>query len=107
MERTPKIRLGGRRQKVRDNLVYLKDGTFAEIYQGEGPWHAHPVLLRPFNPAIGISLPWHLTGVHEYRGVDRNTVLQINKEDLAGKGIIFGNIITSWLMDWSLSKKDE
>ena len=79
----------------------------AEVTDGLGPWTAHPVNLLPYDPRIGIQLPWAMVGIHNYGGLDLNEQIEITREDIAGKGFICGAQISSWYQAWFSSKVDD
>ena len=101
------LNIGTRSNKNCDSIVYLRDGTFALLVEGQGPWRAHPISVRPYNPAIGLSLPWYMVGIYTFVKVDEEITVNVSREDVEGKGILFDNILSSWLPEWSQSKYDE
>ena len=61
-----KIAGPGKSSKVRDSLIATKDGRLLEVFgQESDPWKAYEVRVEPFEPNIGLQLPWSKVGVHK------------------------------------------
>ena len=107
-ERQFKIKVGQRKsRRFQDDLVMLKDKTFVKLTAGNGPWTGRKVLTTPYNPPIGIPLPWNIVGMAEYRGIDETEICNVARADIAAKAVIFDGVISSWMTEWNLSKRDE
>ena len=101
-----KVGKAGRSKNVKDNLVLLKDFTYAEIMDDEAPYMVYPILTTEYQPDIGITLPWDVVLVHNYDGLDLHRTLAINDEDIVGKGMLCNGVLTGWYMEWFMSKRD-
>ena len=102
-----RVRKATRSTRIKDSLVVLKNGKIVEVTTNESPYRAYPVICAPYDPRIGVRLPWEKVGVYRYRGLKYDEVIEVAKEDIVGKAIISGGIITVWLKDWFLSKVDD
>ncbi len=100
----------GKSTKVGDHLVSLKNGQKIHVTKLEdehGNFTGHPVRLTRVRPTQGLpELPWHLIGVFKYQGIDMNTTCMFTRADVVGKMMCSGNIISEWLPDWFMSKRD-
>ena len=86
----------------------LKDGSYVEVTSNERPFKGYVVKVQAYNPAnFGIPLPWALSGVERYDGLDLRTEVDINEDDVLGKAVICGEILTGWYKEWMLSKTDD
>ena len=100
------VRKATKSQRIADDIVLLKDDTFAQVINDTAPFHAHSVLTTVYQPDLGFRLPWHVTLLHTYAGVDTMTVRIISEEEIVGKALICGNIISGSYKEWFMSKRD-
>ena len=81
-------------KRIADDIVLLKDDSFAQVVTDTAPYHAHPVRTSVYQPDLGFRLPWHVTLLHTYRGVDTMTTRIITEDEIVGKGLICGDILS-------------
>ena len=108
--RRKRMKLGKatRSNRFRDSLVQLKDGRLAEIYkvEGENKFRGYVIRTSPYEPRIGIKLPWAKVGVWRYHGINYGAEVAFNYDDVRAKAVIIDNVITVWPSDWFMSKSD-
>ena len=93
--------------RKRDSIVYLHDGRLAEVIEGEGPWRALPVKVKPYTTNIGFTLPYGDVGLYIYDGLDYAGEFILHREAIKGKAMICGTVISHWLQPWFMSKVDQ
>ena len=93
-------------KRIGNDIVLLKDDTFAQVVTDTAPYHAHPVRTTVYQPDLGFRLPWHVTLLHTYAGVDTMTMRIVSEEEIVGKALICGNVISGSYQEWFMSKRD-
>ncbi len=103
-----KIEAQKRSTRVADCHVVLTTGELVKVTKKEGDEYVgYALRVARIRPATGnINLPLHLVGLHEYKGVRSSEVRRFKHEDVRGKAMICGNIISEWLPEWFMSKLD-
>ncbi len=92
-----------------DNLVSLHSGEVLHVTKRKdnGDFEGHPLRLDRLRPTSDLpNLPWHLVGVHRNLGVNAKKVCTFSRRDVRGKMMCCGDIISEWLPEWLMSKKD-
>ena len=97
---------GTRVKRIANDLILLKDDSFAQVMNDTPPYHAHPILTSVYQPDLGFRLPWHVTLLHTYRGVDTMTMRIVNEDEIVGKALLCGNVLSGNYQEWFMSKKD-
>ena len=56
----------GSSKRIGDYLVVRADGSIYKVFEKitNNSWRAHPVNVLPYRPGMGVTLPWHLVGIH-------------------------------------------
>ena len=100
--------------KVADSLVWTAGEVpgaeeFYDIQLVDGDSvHAHTVHVSPLaTNSDGLTLPWHLTGAYVYLETDTSEVQVIQRQDICGKAMRCGSVITTWDSRWLMSKIDQ
>ena len=93
-------------KRIANDLILLKDDSFAQVMNDTTPYHAHPILTSVYQPDLGFRLPWHVTLLHTYRGVDTMTMRIVNEDEIVGKALLCGNVLSGNYQEWFMSKKD-
>ena len=97
-----------RNTKVADNLVITREGIFQvneELH--EDVYSCNRLVLGRFRAdAVDSPLPWHLVGVHRFRGVSAETSV-VNRNEVMGKAMLCGKNVLEWRPEWLMSKKDQ
>ena len=101
-----KVQKATRSKRIRDNLVMLRDGSFAMVLNNTPPYFAHPVNTTVYQADMGFRLPWHITLLFNYEGIDAQKIVTIEEEDITGKGLVCGNILSGHYQEWFMSKRD-
>ena len=91
-------------KRIQDSIVLLRTGQLVKVINDD--LHAHPIKVSPFRPRMDYNLPWEAVGVYKFDGLDTETVVQINREDVIAKGLVSGNLLTLYMKPWFMSKKD-
>ncbi len=92
---------------MRDDLVVHKNGNIYQVDEKEDKELTcrQVVLAKVRQDYVGLDLPFELVGIHQYGGMDVETV-QIQEEDIKGKAMMCGQVITEWMPEWTMSKID-
>ncbi len=98
-----------RSTRIGDHLAVLKDGSIIHTMKStKKGLQGHPMnLVRCESPAGHISLPWHKVGVFESAGVDTSRTVTFKMQDVVGKAMICGDIVSTWKPEWIMSKKKQ
>ncbi len=107
-QRRMRIAQQGRSTKVADNHVILTTGEMVKVTKKDGAYfEGYALRISRISPAVGdVNLPFHMVGLHKYEGVRSSEVRRFKYEDVRGKAMICGNIISEWLPEWFMSKLD-
>ncbi len=94
-------------KKIGDHLAVLKDGSIVHTMKAEkNRMQGHPLkLVRCESPTGHIPLPWHVVGVYESAGVNTDITVDFTKEEVVGKAMMCGEIVSTWKPEWLMSKK--
>ena len=88
-------------------MVLVKDGRLAEVTAGAGPFSALPIRTRPYEANIGLDLPWADVGLFKYAGLDYSGGFQFEHTEVKGKAMLCGDVLSTWLQPWFMSKCDQ
>ncbi len=64
-------------------------------------------LVRCESPAGHISLPWYKVGIFLSAGVDMSRTVNLKMRNVVGKAMICGDIVSTWKLEWIMSKKNQ
>ncbi len=104
-----KVAPAGRNKKVADDTVLLTSGEIVRVTKknDDGTYTANPFRLDSYRPLAGEpKLPWQSVGIHINKGIQASVSRTFSHQDVAGKAMICGDIISEWLPEWLMSKVD-
>ncbi len=99
----------GKSTKVADNLVWTAQHDFYSIERkGEGGvfWCRKVNKTEIRTDYIPDQLPWGSVGAYKYLGEDQGELLPINRNQILGKAMVCGTVMTTWKREWLMSKED-
>ena len=89
-------------------MLWLRDGSLAEVTAGTGPFQVLQVKVQPYDANIGLDLPWAEVGLFLYDGLDYNGgAFQVQRDEIKGKAMLCGEVLSTWLQPWFMSKVDQ
>ncbi len=104
------MRIGpqGRSSKVADDHVFLTTGEAVKVTKKDAQgYEGYVIRLKNVSPAAGgINLPWHMVGIHVNGGLKTSELVKFKYEDVQGKAMVCGDIISEWRQEWFMSKLD-
>ena len=88
--------------------MWAADGQFYDIQSVDGNLITeHPVHVSPFlTEYTNVRIPWHITGTYKFRST-ASELTTISRNDILGKALLCGSIITTWEPSWLMSKFDQ
>ncbi len=104
-----KIAPEGRNSKVADNMVLLKTGEIIRVTEkhDDGTFTGNPLRLGSYRPLAGEpQLPWRSVGIHFSKGIQASVTTHFSHQEVAGKAMVCGDIVSEWLPEWLMSKVD-
>ena len=102
-----RLEKAGRSTRFRDSRVLLRDGRLVEITSRAGePLKGLEIRTSSYSPRIGIKLPWDRVGVFVYRGLKYDQEIEFTRDDVVGKCVVMGGILSVWYPEWFMSKVD-
>ncbi len=97
-----------RSDKVADDHVFLTTGQAVKVTKKDvNGYEGYALRLKRVSPAAGnISLPWDMVGIHINGGLKSSEMVRFKYEDVRGKAMICGDVISEWRQEWFMSKLD-
>ena len=82
-------------------------GYFKVVDHGaDGSYMCHPLHATDFDTShLRITLPWRKVGVTRFDRVDDTVVEAVQPEEVTGKLVQCGEILTEWLPEWLKDSK--
>ena len=92
---------------IGDHLAVLRDSSIVHtMKKTTSGLQGHPLkLIRCESPTGHIQLPWHIVGVYESAGVDTDITVKFKLDEVVGKAMLCGDIVSTWKPQWVMSKK--
>ena len=94
--------------RVRDSYISTAQGCFViiSVEVDADLFNCHPIVTEPFRSHWEeLALPWEKVGVHKMVGIDRDTTVQIHRDEVVGKFMCFKDILAEWQAPWLRDSK--